>query len=1359
MNSRTSGAPSGRRRPVRAFGLLLAGLLAATGAVATGVPAQADELAVVDLEVDDRTEPLGVDSDAPRFSWVSTSEARGVVQTHYRLVVGTSADEVAAGEGDVWDSGLVAASDSFGVAYDGPELAPTTRYYWAVEVRTNVHPDLVASPVTWFETGLPEEDWAPSEWISGALPPQRVAPLDLDGAHWMWFPDGTAPAAPAGDRYFRTSVVIPEGTEVESAELLITADNTYRAYVDGELVGTNPAGAHTWQAAQRYPLDLEDGTATLAIEAFNAWEADGVTRSPAGVLARIRAVLTDGTTVLVDSGAGWRTHDALVDGWTPPSFDDAAWRTTVSHGAYGTGPWGRGVALPPAVDPTLSLEGASWIWFPDGSAPTAPAGERYFRRTFEVSTASRLVSAELLLAADDGYSAHLNGAYVGSSSTSGEAWREARVFPLEVVPGTNTVAVSAFNRNFASGAASPAGLLGKIYLRYADGTVTELATDPSWVTAREEAEGWTEVGHDDDAWVPAVVHAAYGGGDWGRNVVIGTDEAPAPLLRTDFEVDGEVASARLYIAAGGLVDAALNGEPVADEVLSVGTTDYADRVQYAVHDVTDLLRPGANAIGLELGRGFYGLTTTNSWNWDSAPWHAEPTVRAVLRIVMADGTVREVVTDEAWTTTDGPTRFDSMYEGDVYDARLERSGFDAPAYDDAGWDAARVVPGPTGDLVARTQPPVRIVETLTPTQVTEPSPGVYVAHLPRQVAGWARISVEGPAGAQVQLRYGERLLADGNLDSSSGFSGGDFQTDRYTLAGTGEPEVWEPSFSYKGFAYVEITGWPGDAPTVDDIEGRLLHTDVARTGSFSSSTELFDTIHDAAIVTVLNNFHHLPTDTPMYEKNGWTGDAQLGTELFLRNLDVHAFLRKWLGDVSDSRDEQGRPALIAPDPDWNWGDAMVSPTWHSAYVLIPWWLYEYTGDTDILAEHYEGIVRYVELEHATAVGNISSTGLGDYLPPDAVGNPPEDMRVSATAYVYLMTQTAADMAEVLGDDAKAESLRAEAAEIAAAFNAKFYDAQGQVYRDAVPAAGTTGYRQTHNVLALAFGLVPDGEEQAVADNLARDIVEVRGSHLWTGVLGTKYLLPVLTQYGHGDLAYTVATQTDFPSWGRWFAEGSTSLWEHWGDYRSRNHYFLGGTIDDWFYEDLAGLRVLEPAYRSFAVAPQLVGGMTHAAASTTTPYGPVDVAWERDGDELTLTVHVPVGTTAEVSVPVAEGQVVREGGEADGVEALGTADGAARFRVGSGDYVFRAGTDITVVADTRCVAGRVVETVRVTNTSGVPAEVVVASAHGNRTVTVGAERSAATAFSTRLASVPAGEVRATSGAATAVAQYEARACG
>lgn len=1286
-------------RPTATIKLLLTLLLAVAVSLAPSVASFQPVLAaesdagvhVTDLQTENTTTPLGVDVQRPRFSWVSRSTGHGVTQTGYRIIVSSSQERADAKVGDVWDSGEVATDASFEVTYEGLALEAGTRYFWRVQVATTAGPESAWSKPTWFETGQDAAGWSDSSWISVAEDADDREPLTLDGANWVWHPKGNPPYAPEGDWYFRTPLTGSADNAPVSADVLITADDSYRLYLNGNLVGKNPDAANTWMQAQLYTVDLTGEQDVLSVVAHNSWEARGdQVESPAGLLAKVRLNYGDGTSSSMSTGVDspWRSSSTLVDGWTMPGFDDSAWTDVADHGAYGTGPWAGNVTLPANGDAKAALAQASWIWYPDGTAPQAPAGSRYFRHAFHVDADRRLASADLIMTADDKFTAYLDGALVGRSSTAAEAWREARVLPLSgIQDGRNVLAIEASNSNFASGGASPAGLLGVIRLTYSGGAVELIPTDSSWLSAKEVTSGWQDPDFDDTAWVPSVEHAAYGSGPWGSNVVITEPPSGAPVFRTEFDVSKPVASARLYLAAGGLVDARMNGAAVSDEVLSVSHTDYTHTVHYATHDVTELVADGPNALFFELGRGFYAMKTRNSWNWDSAPWSQdEPTVRAVLHLTYADGTADNIGTDpQTWTQITGPTTYNSLYEGDFYDARLELPGSDEPGYDDAAWATPARVDGPAGELTARVQPPIRIVDTIAPTKITQPSPGVYLAAFPRQIAGWARVQVKGEAGDEMRLRYGERLLDDGNIDSSTGFTGGEFQTDRYILAGKDGGETWEPTFSYKGFKYVEITGWPSGVPTVEDISARVLHTDVTHTSTFDSSEPLFDTIHDAVLETVLNNMHHIPTDTPTYEKNGWTGDAQLGAEIFLRNFDTHSFLTKWINDVSDSRNEAGRPALIAPDPDWNWGGAMQSPTWHAAYVLIPWWMYEYTGDVRVIKQNYDGIVKYVRLEHSVSDGHISSTGLGDYMSPDQVGNPPEDMRVSATAYAYKMTNVAANMADLLNKTADAKSLRAEAVRIKDAFNKEFYDTERHVYRDA-----TAGYRQTHNVLALAFGLVPDGSEQLVADNLAKDIQEVRDDHLWTGVLGTKYLLPMLTKYGHGDLAYTVATQTDYPSWGRWFesAEGSTTMWEAWNDYRSRNHYFLG-TIDDWFFKDLVGVTPNAPGYRKISVTPHVIGDLTSASGSTQTPLGPVAASWTKMGDVFTLAVDAPVGATATVSVPFQTGQVISANGvlaaDAAGVESMGARNGRALFTVGSGAWTFR--TEVVLRSKDECKNG------------------------------------------------------------------------
>ena len=414
----------------------------------------------------------------------------------------------------------------------------------------------------------------------------------------------------------------------------------------------------------------------------------------------------------------------------------------------------------------------------------------------------------------------------------------------------------------------------------------------------------------------------------------------------------------------------------------------------------------------------------------------------------------------------------------------------------------------------------------------------------------------------------------------------------------------------------------------------------------------------------------------MFEKNGWTGDAAIGAEMFLTNLDVHELFAKWLRDVHETRDASGRPLVIAPSSG-DWGEWGVCPPWHAAYVMIPWWLYQYGGDKRVLAECYDGMKRYVDLEFDRSQGGIvPDARLGDWVSPEASpagGNAPEDLRVSATAFLYSMTVFMRRSAGFLGRAADVEHFARNAATIRAAFNSTFLDAAAGRYRG----TGDRGYRQTHNVLAVAFGLVPDAATtQRVVDGIVAD-VRAKGTKLNTGVLGTKWLLPVLTQHGYADVAYELAVQTGYPSWGYMIDNGATSMWEHWSlEARSYGHYFLG-TVDDWFYQHVAGIQASpDTGYRDLTIAPAVTDHMEWARASTRTPYGTVASEWRRTGGRLRLTVTVPVGSTATVRVPAQDPEAVTERGrrlqDADGVADVSLEDGAVMVRVGSGRYTFDA---------------------------------------------------------------------------------------
>lgn len=769
-------------------------------------------------------------------------------------------------------------------------------------------------------------------------------------------------------------------------------------------------------------------------------------------------------------------------------------------------------------------------------------------------------------------------------------------------------------------------------------------------------------------------------GDWAGSQWIGKGSGgntAAPLLRRVFKVQPHLLTARLYVAAGGYADASINGHAVGSAVLSPDFTDYDTRVLYVAHDVTALLKAGAdNAIGMELGRGFYGLTNPDVWHWEKAPWHGEPRVRALLRLCYQDGRCEDVGTGPDWNVHDGPTVLDDVYGGETYDARLAKRGFDTVGFDDHAWSAAQVMPAPKGMLQAQREPPIRVVQTLQATGVTEPRPGVFVFAFPRVIAGWATLTAQGRAGDTLVMHYGEKLMPDGTVDDRDAhhyFKHG-FQTDRLTLAGAGHAS-WHAHFSWKGFRYVQIEGWPGrQPPPIGAVTAEVVHTDAKVIGHFTSSNALLDWVHTATVDTLLNNLYGLPTDTPMYEKNGWTGDGMLGADMMLRNLDSATLLAKWVQDIADTRTADGAPLLIAPNPGWGLGRA---PPWHSAYVLVPWSLYWQRGDRRVLAAHAKGMARYVDLEYRRSPGGIADTELGDWVSPETAAdgeNAPEDKHIAATAYLYRMADTLARVGTVLGDASMSQHFGALAATVRAAFNARFYDAKAGLYRG----VGDQGVRQTHQLLALGFGMVPDGQRQRIADALVA-AVHAHDDHLDTGALGTKLLLPVLTATGHAELALAVATQTTFPGWGFWRANGATSLWEHWKlASRSRGHYFLG-TIDDWLYGDVAGLRPLAAGWQRIGIHPALTPWLDHASADTLTPYGKAAVAWSRTPHDFRIEVEVPVGATAEVDLPSAVSRRLTGSGRplstVPGVQGIHACGYDICFELASGHYTLHAALD------------------------------------------------------------------------------------
>ncbi|HEX3815990.1 MAG TPA: family 78 glycoside hydrolase catalytic domain [Mycobacteriales bacterium] len=713
----------------------------------------------------------------------------------------------------------------------------------------------------------------------------------------------------------------------------------------------------------------------------------------------------------------------------------------------------------------------------------------------------------------------------------------------------------------------------------------------------------------------------------GRTISVETTAAPAPLLRTEFEVTPDIVSARLYATGLGYHELFLNGERIGEAVLDPATTNYQKTVLYNCYDVTGLLRTGANALGATLGRGFYGMREASVWAWNSAPWADEPKLLCQLEIVRADGSTKTVVSDDGWRIVDGPTRSDATYCGDLYDSTVEPVGWKSAGFDDGAWRPAATVAAPTGALRVQAMPPITVAGAIEPVAVDTRPDGSRVYDFGRVTAGWTTLRATGERGAAISLRYGEKLRESGDVDNDNWHVDGETQSDCYVLSGTGE-ETWQPSFGYKGFRYVQTTA-VGDIAQ-ESLLAHPVHTAVAPAGEFFCSDELLNWIDRATGDTVLNNLQGIPTDTPFFEKNGWTADAHLIAESAIHRFDMHRFFRKWLGDFRDAQFDDGGIPVIVPTSGWG---AFTDPSWTDAYPLIAWNLYEFYGDLDVLAEHYEPLRRYTE-----RLRDVCRTSgwlwplfsHADWLPPGYT-LAPEGPKVAGSVFVQVAARKMSDIARLLGRAGDAERYATFADDVTQAFNDAFLDKETGTYNSDIEA----GYRQASNVLPLAFGMVPDDQVDAVVERLVRDVRDDHSGHLNTGALATKYLLPVLSAHGHADLALTVALQRTHPSWGFWRDQGAETLWEAWdADARSHDHYFLG-TATQWLHEDIAGLRPGAPGFAEIEVRPVCLDDprLTHASARYSSVRGEIAVSWRTSDGRVELDVTVPVGARARVHLP------------------------------------------------------------------------------------------------------------------------------
>lgn len=777
---------------------------------------------------------------------------------------------------------------------------------------------------------------------------------------------------------------------------------------------------------------------------------------------------------------------------------------------------------------------------------------------------------------------------------------------------------------------------------------------------------------------------------------------PTPYLRQRFELDGVPVRARVYATAHGIYQAELNGHPLGDQLFAPGVETYGASLSFQTYDATSAVQTGSNVFGVVLSDGWYagrvGILGSSRAYGDRlrAYWqlHVE-TEDGRTHVFSSDGSAR--------SSTRGPIRYADLAVGEGYDARIAWTGWSTTAFDDGDWSPVTVA-HPEQTLVPFEGEPVRRVLELPAVQILRTPAHEIVVDFGQVIAGRVRFRVEGERGQVVGLQHSEVLGQDGNFFMNILGPNKD-QTDVYTLAGTPGGEVWEPTFTFHGFRYVRLTGFPDDIDE-SDFTAIVTGSDLRVTGSFRCSDDRLNRLHENAVWSQRGNFLSIPTDCPQRERYGWTGDLQIFAPTAATNMGVGPFLSRWLRIVRDDQLPDGRIVNISPIPPQldflmhapppSYDDPILllasSAGWGDAIAIVPQVLYERYGDRRVLADNYPAMVAWVEYQIRSAAEGVpprlagvelsdaqrerqqylwnTVPHFGDWLAPSTLRGsegsqmnaPRRTGEVVGCLFHGRTLEIVAQVAEVLGHDADAERYRRRADRVWEAFAAEYIGDDGRILGDL----------QGPSVLALAFGAVPERLRGAVVDRLV-ELIHEAGDHLDTGFVSVPFLLDVLWTHGHRDLALTLLWQDTAPSWLYEVDRGATTIWEGWEAIQpdgvvtdlSFNHYAFG-CVDDWMYRRLGGLQATTPGFRRSRIEPAFTSGLDDVSATIETPYGALQCEWHRRGDQVEVEVHVPSNTTSTIVLPAVTGSVV----DANGHPVEPDADGEVPLGPGTGRFTF-----------------------------------------------------------------------------------------
>ncbi|MHC4204092.1 MAG: family 78 glycoside hydrolase catalytic domain [Planctomycetota bacterium] len=961
----------------------------------------------------------------------------------------------------------------------------------------------------------------------------------------------------------------------------------------------------------------------------------------------------------------WKVRVWDQDGRVSPWSKPARWTMGLLESEDWQAKWIGYDAEPPEIykqqqtSDQLDLKGGKWIWFDEGDpVKSAPIDTRFFRNSFEIASDKSIKRARFALLVDNQATVFVNGQEAGQLG----GWQSVHIVDVtdKLVAGTNTLAIAVAN---VGDAANPAGLTGKLFVEFESEGNMVVLIDDSWKASDAEQDGWQTPGFDDSAWPGARVIAQLGDNPWKEPSQEGLVLPPPPYLRKSFVVNKPVKRAVVYASALGLYELQINGMRVGEDYFTPGWTDYTKRVYYQSYDVTNMLTKSGNTIGAILADGWYAGYL--GFGRKREHYGSEPRLFVQLEVEYTDGTRQTIATDETWKAAYGPLFESDFLMGETYDSREEIKDWCKYWFDDTGWDEVAVTGGIEAEIQAYPGVTVKKILKIEPKEITEPKKNAYVFDMGQNYAGWVRLKTTAQAGTKIVLRFAEMLNPDGTIYTTNLRAAR--CTDTYICKGNGE-ETWEPRFTFHGFRYVEITGYPGKPP-LDTISGVVLQSDTPLAGAFECSNPMVNQLYKNIVWGQRGNFIEVPTDCPQRdERLGWTGDAQIFIRTATYNMDVAAFFTKWLVDLEDAQGPEGGFPDVAPRK-VAMGDGTAA--WGDAGVICPYTIYEVYGDKRVIERHFESMKKWISYLKTNSKGLLRpDKGYGDWV--SIASNTPKD--VIGTAYFAYSTRLLSKMAAAIGRDDEAKEYEELFEQIKAAFNEAYVSEDARIKGDT----------QTCYLLGLHFDLLAADKREQAAEHLVERI-EAKNWHLSTGFVGLSYLLPTLTETGNLDVAYRLLFNDTFPSWGYSIKNGATTIWERWDGWtkekgfqdpgmNSFNHYAFG-SVGRWLFNTVAGIDTDGPGYKKIIIRP-MPGAITRAAASYDSVNGRIVSNWQLKDGTFTLNVVIPANTTATVYIPAESAKSITESGRpatsARGVQFLHIKQRTAVFTIGSGNYQFES---------------------------------------------------------------------------------------